>query len=450
MIDNQKEWTYNHRDWDWPIVNVFLEDDVELRNHVALQNKLHDMQNIECSNHLKGSFINLYALHDIQWIDLSLKQGYKYAAIWFEGTWPNNVNYNKEILENIDQLGDNWLLAGEVLKGNILSKSLMILNLTKWKSLNLNLTPIKIPRPQDHKLNLYGIRWMKYSVAQDIPIKYLSGKVWNTVTATKPSHYDLAEFQKGIQGELADNTKIGPTARRLVDQVKNASQTPIYFVNTETTIPGKHSSNLQFNFQQYAGPSGGFKLLNYAYKYGRTYDTSFVWYDFDPASCQFKQDLLDTWDGVDYVDWVENWCKNNKKIGNHSLLDRVNDGWIQTLKSFNGLENFIDYWDQAKTNSQVIEIDLIGNSEFLFNNLERTPTFFWSSNIFSYNLTRLLSNQFETEESFIKLIKQLKKLNCDSWFCGTDLSNTEIIAPVTGIFSTRNNKGIGNISYYVK
>ena len=137
-------------------------------------------------------------------------------------------------------------------------------------------------------------------------------------------------------------------------------------------------------------------------------------------------------------------------MGNQRQYATIVEGWQRTLDSFDGHENFIRFWNQARNNSEVVEVDLINDSEFLMAHLDPSPTLFWSSNIFSYNITRLLLGQFQMENGFINLIQQLADLNEVSWFAGTDLSNTDIICPASGIYTTGNNTSMGNIISYVE
>ena len=97
MIQGQQNWSYHHTEHSWPIVHAFMLKDKELDKHAVLKQKLQMVQNVEANNHLRGGIVNIVNDTDTSWMTAMLKLGYKYACVWFEGTWPANTKFNYEL-----------------------------------------------------------------------------------------------------------------------------------------------------------------------------------------------------------------------------------------------------------------------------------------------------------------------------------------------------------------
>ena len=102
MRQGQQNWDYNHVEGAWPIVNAFLPLDKELNDTPLLKQKLSVLQDVECNNHLRGGIVNVYNQYDESWLIAMNKMGYKYACLWFEGCWPDTLDFNNQLLDEID------------------------------------------------------------------------------------------------------------------------------------------------------------------------------------------------------------------------------------------------------------------------------------------------------------------------------------------------------------
>lgn len=282
---------------------------------------------------------------------------------------------------------------------------------------------------------------LTYALKQDLFVPGLSETFMKYITLTKP-HIGSIEFEKAITGQDYQTDSISYQANKVAQDMFSPSS-PIYFVNTEPSMPEVADELLGTGFDQYCGATAGFKLFYYAYKYGFTSDTKFILYDFDPLSCRFKEDTLNNWNGEDYPAWVKEWVKEHPEA-NSNLLDLTTTMWPKVVNEFGGKTEWLDTWKRIQKSKWVVRhIDLIADHDQLFKLLENKRTFMWTSNIYSYIIPKMLYGPFEMESSFIELISNLKSLHNDSWFCGTDINDNDLMCPVTAILSTSNNDSIG-------
>ena len=293
----------------------------------------------------------------------------------------------------------------------------------------------------EHKMGIYYNAQVTAALFNESDIPGLSDRFMSCVSQTKPN-FNSEELERAIQGEEHDKEKISYQANRIIGKMFNPSS-PIYFVNTEPSQPMIAQQIEGSGFDQYVGATAGFKLFYYAQKYGFTSDTKFLLYDFDPASCKFKQDTLAGWDGKNYPDWVGNWLTQNPGVDD-GLYELTKVRWPRVVDQFGGESEWLKTWQGIQNSRwEVVNADLIYGHDALFERLERKRTFMWTSNIYSYIIPKVLSKPFALEESFISLVKKLKALDPDSWFSGTDINDNDLMCPVTAILSTTNNESIG-------
>lgn len=482
MKQGQKNWEYSHTEHAWPIVHAFLPKDKELNDTAILKQKLGIIQNVECNNHLRGGIVNVYNATDVSWMMAMYKIGYKYACVWYEGTWPANDIFNMKLLEEIDRYNredKDWIVAGQIVANRpdtypYLSRTFIIINLEKWmdnkipgpyyvpadhpgwvnyySSLNWEDSEYKLDRDSEWMFDRvvaerfvnqhsFGCTWIQFSLIRNLCVWGISNWLMNEVTLTKPD-MGQTELEKGIAGKPYDDTVVSRQGNRLIEVTFEASS-PIYFVNTEPSSPNVAPQLFDTVFDQYVGACAGFKLLYYAYKYGFNSNTKFVWFDFDASSVKFKQDTMQHWDGVDYVEWVESWVKQNPDC-NKRLLPLTHERWPIVVDQFGGQQRWLEFWRKIQTcKHEVIQADLIYGHDKLFEQLDKKRTFFWASNIYSYIVPKLLAEPFALEKSFIDMIEQLKATHYDSWYSGTDVNDGDLMCPARVIFSATDNSSIG-------
>jgi hypothetical protein len=279
---------------------------------------------------------------------------------------------------------------------------------------------------------------LTWSLRQELLVPGLSTEFMDCLVTLKP-WVGAIEFEKAIQGLPFDSDKISYQANRMITNMF-APDSPIYFVNTESSQPDIAEQIEGTVFDQYIGATAGFKLFYYAYKYGFTTDTKFVLYDFDPLSCKFKRDMLEQWDGMNYPEFVDAWLEQHPDA-NGNLRDLTVERWPTVIDQFDGYSNWQEVWQKIQQSDwEVIECDLIYGHDKLFAAVENKRTLMWTSNIYSYIIPKMLSKPFAMELSFISLITKLTSLHDDCWFSGTDINDNDLTCPSTAIISTTNNE----------
>ena len=481
MIQGQQNWSYSHTEHAWPIVHAFIDRDPYLNTHAVLKQKLQTIQNVECNNHLRGGIINLYNMFDTSWMIAMYNADYKYAVVWFDGTWPATEDFNLLLLDEIDKYNKqdpNWMVAGQIQCERTgiyphFSRSLVIINLEvwnkhqvgplweparhpnwqpdengrKWEDSAYCLTPAdgKWKKDEEYRYinqDVFATSWIQYSLLRDLRVWGITDTLMDTITLIKP-WLGADELERGLSGEFHDPSEVSFQGKKLLDSM-NIPSSPIYFCNTEPSAPTTSSLLEDSVFDQYVGPTAGFKLLYYAYKYGVNPGfTRFVWFDFDEDSVRFKRDTLKMWDGEDYPAWVEQWCKNNPDA-NADLLDLTKERWPNVVDQFGGQQSWQNFWTQISfCDHTVLQADLIHNQQELFNKIQNLRTFFWGSNIYSYIIPKILCKPFVLERSFMNLIEKIQQTNDESWYSGTDVNDADLMCPARVIGSATNNLIIG-------
>lgn len=434
-------WSYLHREHAWPVVNVVRNDDVTLNDHLVLKQKLDELSDVEFHNHLRGGTITLHNSSDCSWIRVMRDMGYRYAVIWWQGCWPDDHDYNTCLLEEIDRFNaedKDWIIAGDY-RNNRLNDSIQILNLNNYikeNAPNLYRDPDAQEASTDHVTCEYTQTVVDHVISNDertVPI--IDQNLLDHLIYFDP-HADPERLLNSLSG----NDDWAPTrdGMRVLSRYRNPTS-PIYFVNTERDDP--EILDQQYGFKQYIGPTAGFKLYWYANQIGFNTDTTFIHYDFDPLSVEFKKSKLD-WNGENYPDWCRKWCDENPDA-NTKLLSMVDDEWPRVIESFGGWENWKKVWGKIQQCNHIyINCDLINDHDKIFNQAQPVKTFMWTSNIFSYILPKMFSQPLQLERSFIDVVYKTKQLHSDSWFSGTDPNDNDINCPACVINSASKNQGL--------
>ena len=422
MKKGDKDWDYQFVS-DSEIVNVFIPKNTHLSGHQELKQKLQMLQQVECDNHLDSSIVNLYNTSSIDWIEHVRKMGHKYVAFWFDGCWPKTNGLEKKILNYIKRLEKkDWITA---VHPKFLD-SLMLLNIDEFIA-----WPAKVPNFGNYEF--WAENWISDCTVE------LSLTIQRNIVVGAPQT-DPDNFLNGLMNKKYTDHTIARGARVIIKR-KNIPSSPVYFVNTEPF----NKCNIQHEmFEQYVGTTAGFKLLYNAYNYGFDIDsTKFVWYDFDAHSIKFKRLMVKEWDGIDYPAFVKQWCEDNPDA-NTLLLKSVDKEWLNIIEEFGGMDNWLDFWIQVKLcKHEFLEVDLVNNHKLITDKLDNNAsTFFWTSNIYSYVLLKVIVDPFTLERSFAELIIRLQQIN-NCWFIGTDPNDNNLTCNVKWILGYSTNDSIG-------
>jgi len=488
LNQGQKSWEYSHKSSTNKIVHVFSPKSKCLLDKPRLKQKLQQIQQVESNNHLQGSVINTFNEGDMSWLENAISMHYEYAVFWFDGCWAITEDF-EEILEREikewNEIDSNWTVAGELRQEEgaypTLNHNFIIINLRKW-ALNekihpvneitelrdfeaidlgwdtgnlLQLNPVEghvshFERNQEREIRRYEreigkfpfVSWLAWCIDNHIVVYGISDELFDATVYVNP-FMNTEQFELGIMGESYDRDQVSRKGKYVIDKLMKPSS-PVYFVNTEESSPTVIDKLLETEFEQYIGATAGFKLLYYAHKYGINPGfTDFIWFDFDPDSCNFKRETLKQWDGQNYPAWVDDWCQRNPQA-NLDLQPLVKQKWWGVLHQFGGKNKFQDFWTQVSfSDHTVIECDIISNNKLLFDKVQNKRSFMWTSNIYSYILPNLKESVEDINSSFMDMVSQLKSTHQDTWFCGTDTQDNDIMCPVKDITSATDNSSLG-------
>lgn len=468
MRKGQKTWELSWTENNPCVIHAFTRRGGLLNQNPVLKQKLNIIQSVESNNHLRGSIVNIYDLTDTSWLLAAHRMGYRYAAVWFDGVWADSEQFNSDLLGEIDRLNsaDKWMVAGQlVTEGDhypYFRRSILLINITEWlaadepnpyinpgsqpgwrstadhldwedSAYGVSATATDLETPTATRWRTWGNSWIAWSLRRNLWVPGLSSRLTETVTNVRP-HVGADQLELALSGQPYDPDAISYAGHRIAQRIREHSS-PIFFVNTENSRPEIVPELVDTGFDYYVGPSAGFKLLYYAYKYGFTAQTRFVLYDYDEDSVAFKQALFRDWSGKDLESWVRSWCADNPGK-NTDLLDLVAERWPTVVDQFGGADSFQQFWQRVcATEPQVVRVDIVRDQ---LPQIEGR-TFLWTSNIFSYLPVKLRSQGLELEHSFIQLIGWLKQTHPDSWFCGTDPVDNDLMCPARAVQSVTEN-----------
>ena len=422
MRKGDKDWDYQFVS-DCEVVSVFLPRNTHLEHHQELKQKLQMLQQVECDNHLESSIVNLYNTSSIDWIEHVRKMGHKYVAFWFDGCWPKDVGIEAKILNYVTRLKKkDWITA---VHPKYLD-SLMLLNIDEFIA-----WPAKAPNFGNYEF--WAENWISDCTVE------LSKTIERNIVVGAPQS-DPENFLNGLMNKKYTDHTIARGARVIIKR-KNIPSSPVYFVNTE---PFNNCNIPHEMFEQYVGTTAGFKLLYNAYNYGIDMDsTKFVWYDFDAHSVKFKRLMVEEWNGIDYPAFVKQWCEDNLDA-NTLLLKSVDKEWLNIVEQFGGMDSWLDFWMQVRLcKHEFLTVDLVNNHKEITDTLDNNAsTFFWSSNIYSYVLLKVIVEPFTLERSFAELMIRLQQIDT-CWFSGTDPNDNDLTCNADWVLGYSTNDSIG-------
>lgn len=468
MRKGQKTWELSWVENNPCVIHAFTRRGGLLNQNPVLKQKLNIIQSVESNNHLRGSIVNIYDLTDTSWLRAAYRMGHRYAVVWFDGVWADSHDFNRDLLCEIDRLNstDSWMVAGQLVTDGVLypyfRSSVLLINISEWiradepnpyinpgsqpgwrstaehldwedSAYGVTATAATQSDPVDTRWRTWGNSWIAWSLRRNLWVPGLSEQLADAVTDTRP-HLSPDQLELALSGRPYSSDSISYAGHRVAQKIHTHSS-PIYFVNTENSKPETVPELLDTGFDYYIGPSAGFKLLYYAYKYGFTSQTRFVFYDYDEDSVQFKRDLFRDWSGKDLESWVRSWCATNPGK-NMDLLPLVAERWPTVVDQFGGDTEFQLFWQRVcATQPEVLHVDIVRSQLPSV----QGRTFLWTSNIFSYLPVKLQSQGLELEQGFIQLITWLCRSHPDSWFCGTDPVDNDLMCPARAVQSTTEN-----------
>ena len=190
--------------------------------------------------------------------------------------------------------------------------------------------------------------------------------------------------------------------------------TPFLF-NTEyyKDLPLKH---IKKTFENFIILPSGFKGHWLIEQLGYTGQEKIFFYDINISSIYLRKYMIETWDGNNFIDWLNTSIKNTsgEKLLNLDYdLEWYNECWQNEIKLWNGHNNFMSHWKKLQKHQEKIiylfwDIEYDTQKTKQVNQLIDGKTYMWISNIYN---TGQLHNKYDSinliEEMFNKFISTL-------------------------------------------
>ncbi len=165
----------------------------------------------------------------------------------------------------------------------------------------------------------------------------------------------------------------------------------MFIFNTERV----RNHYVEYNMKKidaFVGLPAGFFDFHTLYRHGFHEQTQLVYFDVNQKILDFKEKLLDQWDGKDYPSFVEKILRKYPEKFNDSLLSILpkqgESHWRKELKLWGGEVRFADHLTRVKDLPRhFIKMDLIDDFSPLIKVLEKMKSLhiaLWYSNCFNY------------------------------------------------------------------
>lgn len=267
-------------------------------------------------------------------------------------------------------------------------------------------TPIWIKKKslnrQKYKFTNDGSNWIDVALTNDITIDNLSNEMRETKVFLYP--YERTEILEQTwytkDFDLINNLENYSQKAwlRKLGHQEQVEKDRVYAFNTEKlSAEGIRSNN---PIDAIFSAAAGFKPLALLHNNRFHEQTVVHYFDWCPASLNYKKHLLETWDGIDLHKWL---IKHDLKY-NFSSTYRGNfeEFWIKELEEFGGPDVIKLLWDRYKNLEHHFHvIDIVNEPEKLFELINKAVgnKMLWTTNIWS---SELLHWNLEPEELEIK------------------------------------------------
>jgi len=356
-------------------------------------------------------------------LNLSIEAGDKICIIAAQGLMAPKLykiikKSQKYLLDN-----PNFFVIGHIMARKDrypgLHRQLLIVNLDTWKNLN---SPIFYERGifWDRKVTYSNFELSKDTLSADYTpawIKGANGKKewtevddgsnWIDIACSNNIRIDNLDFEmRECKAFLYpyDNTDLLEKAwkdlqnEKLIDSITNYTQRAwlrklayqekiekdrVYAYNTER-LSGE-GVRTKKPIDSIFSAAAGFKTIMLLNNNGFHDNTIVNYYDWCSASLNFKKELLQTWNGIDFDKWLN---KNDLKY-NFASTYRKNykQFWDQEIeKEFGSIDNFKNLWNNySKLKHNFFVIDIVNEPEKLFIEISKQDgvKVLWTTNIWT-------------------------------------------------------------------
>lgn len=449
----------------------------ELEEHYEYRAKLHAIRDTVLHNCTKSSIfsstITPYMSTDPEALQVLYDSGYKYACVWFDGSFPDSGEFDDVLIDWLNSIDYSWMAAGHIidrLDGHYpyWHEQIIVLNLSAWNEVNQdsikhNSKPfapfyshfegatISPERSEEHIHDDYTPLWLKYpsykTSSDHRPIKQGFGNpiipksisrgysILNIpfeVRKHKTCVYVEDDIQETISWlmnyELEGKTDIREIKhlisedKRDLASLKFMTESIVYFTNTEGVPNFNRKNDFSIaNMNTFIVPCSGLFQMAWMIPHIDSIE-HVIFYDVNPNSVLWMEHLITNWNGTSQIDTLiaEYKEKYADKLGNANyiyephLVQAFIDAFdeeerVSILKKLNSLGGKLEF----------IKCNIVNNSQMIVDKIEENSNVFINmTNILQYESNYLNNDVLDVKCNFYAFIGSLRKKSNKLFFNG--------------------------------
>lgn len=452
---------------------MFTETNIDaINDYPAYVGKLKKIQQINLTNAAMYPFMIAEKFYNGGVFNSLLRcsnLGFKYAVVWFDGSWPKAREFDELLTEQISEWNKTyWLAAGHIINRSDRQpewhQQCVVVNLTTFNSLNIrqldfynNVYPSYSSSPE-HMHDDYTPTWVagldfasgefntthdtKYedtSNPLDLLFPYALASQQPCVIYNLPYHIreekiccypeDDIEFTQSwffdydfnLKHSIEDAREFGygkvSDDKRELFQYKIMDSHVVYVTNTEEVPVYKN-----LNAETIVVPCSGLHQFKYMTNNASTLKRV-IWTDFSPFGLAWIKKLLSDWDGLDF----EKFYNDNK----HIIMDMgfPDEDFIKFeqrlvedfIDSYDNEADWLAHWDNIRygVKHEFMQIDIVKNWQQVADAIGNNSIIFVNfSNIWQYEINYMNTPNFDAQLAFGNLMNQLLINNDTVYFTG--------------------------------
>lgn len=443
----------------------------EISEYQAYTGKLKKILQINLTNATTNPVMNadkFYAGGIEDSLERASNLGFRYAVVWFDGSWPRACEFDSKLLEQIAVWDETqWLAAGHIIarpdRQPEWHRQCVVINLDAYNSIGIkSLATFSgiydvFSQSTTHMHDDYTPLWINgsdyllagnqtrlshdpeyqqtgnpldvlfpYAIKNNYYIFNLPYDIREEKTCCYPeddidfTQEWLFDYDFNLRHTVADAREFGygqvSDDKRELFQYKIMDSHIVYVTNTESVPVEKN-----IGAQVMVVPCSGLHQFKYMSNNIDTL-TRVVWTDFSKFGLAWVQKVLAEWDGVDFKKFFH---ENQHTIMDMGFPDEdfiIFDPELvdDFIDSYGTLEQWLYYWDKIKNlTHEFMQVDVVKDWQRVVDAVgENKCIFVQLSNIWQYEINYINTPNFTAEVAFGNLVNQLLINNDTVYFTG--------------------------------
>jgi hypothetical protein len=195
-------------------------------------------------------------------------------------------------------------------------------------------------------------------------------------TVERNCSHDLLNLNKNQTDEFID-------AETYLQEHFSSVFPATFLLNTEAYQIPPHL--VEKKFDTFCGVASGFKL-NFLFSKlaDKSVQNSISYFDINPDSIKLKKEMISTWAGKDFLNWVETNNILTKFCTAPQNRDEIELLWNREKDLWGGEKNFADEWNYFRTQKINFHIgDILKNPQLMVPQMRGNGILFWISNVWN-------------------------------------------------------------------